>query len=235
MSTANAVFATLWDLPQLPSVFWCAFSHQRTFITHASVFASPYPAPPRVAAPIEPGVREPVMDLIVTGDLTIATESIGAGLTETCAEGGEGTGVTVETGPGFGVSTMISTSSIGGGSMSSGGISSSSFSSSGSSSMGAMSTTIVSFFWPEIIVTTQSTTPKSSGTTIATSGAARRCSSMRAILYSRESRGCLRPLNMSPRRLKKPRSSYFFAISSRSIPSPTTDSTSSSMYSSFIV
>ena len=156
-------------------------------MTAASVFASPYPAPPRVAAPIEPGVLEPVMDFMVTGDFTIATESIGAGFTETCAEGGAATGVTVETGPGFGVSTVISTSSIGGGSMSSGGISSSSLSSSGSSSICAMSAMITSFFWPEIIVTTQSTTPNTSGTTIATSGAARRCSSMRAILYSRVS------------------------------------------------
>jgi hypothetical protein len=78
-------------------------------------------------------VREPVIDFIVTGDLTIATLSIGAGFTETCEDGGEGIGVTLETGPGLGVSTVISTSSIGGGSGSSGGISSTSSTLSGSS------------------------------------------------------------------------------------------------------
>ena len=122
------------------------------------------------------------MDFMVTGDFTIATESIGAGFTETCEDGGEGTGVTFETGLGLGVSTVISTSSIGGGSMSSGGISSSSFSSSGSSSIWAMSTTMESFFWLDIIVTTHSTTPKTIGTTIAVSGAARRWSSILASL-----------------------------------------------------
>ena len=90
-------------------------------MTAASVFASPYPAPPRVAAPMEPGVRDPVIDFIFTGESTNATVSCVAGLTETWVEGGEATGAIWLTGPGVGVSTTISTSSIGGGSMSSGG------------------------------------------------------------------------------------------------------------------
>ena len=71
------------DGNQLPFGFWVFFSHLRAFSTAASVFGSPYMLPPAVMRPMEPGVREPVIDFMVTGDLMSATLSWAAGLTVT--------------------------------------------------------------------------------------------------------------------------------------------------------
>lgn len=59
-------------------------------MTVASVRASPFAFPPLVALPIEPGVLLPVMLLILTGELTSATASAGAGFTDFCSDGGDG-------------------------------------------------------------------------------------------------------------------------------------------------
>ena len=215
VSTARAVFATsLAPLCQEPTLVCVSLSHQRTLRTQASVVGSPIPAPPFVAAPMEPGVLEDVMDLNMTGDSTIATVLSGAGLTETCWDGGEGIGVTSVIGPGFGTSTSTSTSS--GISGSSGGSGSSSGTSSCCGSARAIVRSNFFFSVEDMAVITMRTITKSVTDVMAMSGAASRWSSILAILYSRESRGALNPENMSFRRWKKFLCSYFSPSSSRS-------------------
>ena len=163
-------------------------------MTAASVCGSPQPlSRPLVAMPIVPGVRLPFMLLKVTGDFMFITASIGAGFTEISVERvWMGAGGRLEIGSAVGASTVISISS--GGTMSSG-VSGSSggVRSTGSSSIGGMSIGKDVLALDETAVTTQRTITNSVGTTIAVSGAERRWSSILASLYSRVSRGILRP------------------------------------------
>ena len=118
VSTASAVFATLFCLPQLPSVFCCALSHQSTFMTAPSVFGSPPPFwVPSVKRPIVPGVLPPATEGIFTTDLIIATVSISAGFTDTSVSGiGFGAGGSSVGLANVGMSTVISTFGSSGGS-----------------------------------------------------------------------------------------------------------------------
>ncbi len=154
---------------------------------------------------MDPGLREAAIAFIFTGESTNATESWVAGLTETCWAGADATGATAVMGAGVGTSTTISTSSSGGGSMSSGGSSAiSSKVSSAESSTSPMRTSIVFLDFPATSVTTINTTINIVTETTAIKGAARRCSSRRDNLYSRDVRGFENPMNMSTTRRKKP-------------------------------
>ena len=161
--------------PQLP-FGCCVFLSQRSaFSTAPSVVASPYMLPPFVIAPMEPGVREPVIDFIVTGDLMSATESCAAGFTETGSAVGVALGVTMSvTGPTTGVSTTTSTVSSGGVCSTISSCSCSSSSSASSSWARATSTSIFLPIWPCTAVTTMRTMTPRIGTVIAAIGAIRR-------------------------------------------------------------
>ena len=176
------------------------------------------------------------MVLMVTGDLMIATESCGAGLTERGSEVGVGAFISLTVTDG--VSTWTSTYSSGGSGGGSGSSSGCSSSICSSSLVSAISTSMVSCGCEVTSVTTMSTITAMVGRTTARMGAARRLSSTRASLYSAELFGFVRPLSMSEKRLKNPFSSKAALISSlcsskssSALSGASSSTTSSSSYS----
>ena len=153
--------------------------------------------------PRTPAPREvPITDFIVTGLLMLSIASTEATFTDCGSAVGAGA-ASCATSVGLieGASTVMSRFSISGGGSTSSGVS---ISSSASSCWSAWTISTFSSLFPspETAVTTNSVAMNRSGSRIASSGAAWRCSSTTASLYSGELRGRPKPTNILTRRRK---------------------------------